>query len=269
MVRHTLLTMLLLFPRVLTSPSDFSRFVVWNVGQGSWSTWSDSKHCWHIDAGGTQFPPKKLLKKLCYGKSNSLLLTHYDRDHINFAASAAKILPNLCLATATPREARLSRRKQLILRRLPVCFTKPVVAPLWRPRRPQRNHGSVFMLAQRALITGDNPRSVERKWRHLSLTPQWLVVGHHGSRSSSDSQFLSRLKCLKQAIASARQSRYGHPHREVRERFKQKKIPLLTTEEFGNIAFESRITLEEAYRPCPDLSLRAHKRRFHRKRSRL
>jgi competence protein ComEC len=63
-----------------------------------------------------------------------------------------------------------------------------------------------------------------------------LILGHHGSQTSSSQAFLTQAR-PGLAIASARRARYGHPHRKVVSRLRQKKIPTLTTEDWGSLFF--------------------------------
>jgi competence protein ComEC len=65
-----------------------------------------------------------------------------------------------------------------------------------------------------------------------------LVLGHHGSRTSTSSLLLDHLPRLTAAVSSARFRKYGHPHARVRRDLAKRHIPLLRTEEWGNLHFE-------------------------------
>ncbi|MBK7961611.1 MAG: hypothetical protein IPK04_10715 [Bdellovibrionales bacterium] len=65
-----------------------------------------------------------------------------------------------------------------------------------------------------------------------------LILGHHGSKTSTSEALLQRLPRLKFAIATARESRYGHPHFVVLNRLRQHRIPILRTEDWGHIGLE-------------------------------
>ena len=64
---------------------------------------------------------------------------------------------------------------------------------------------------------------------------QYLLLGHHGSRTSTSEQLLVGLPHLKLAIASSRHRRFGHPHLETQLRLKSHHVPLITTEDWVNI----------------------------------
>ena len=65
-----------------------------------------------------------------------------------------------------------------------------------------------------------------------------LVVGHHGSRTSTSKELLESLTHLHAGLVSARAAKYGHPHNQVISQFAQQKTPLLTTEKWGHLIFE-------------------------------
>jgi beta-lactamase superfamily II metal-dependent hydrolase len=101
------------------------------------------------------------------------------------------------------------------------------------------NAGSIiYLINDKILISGDSPKSEEKKWLYLLPHKLFLLIlGHHGSRTSTSKELLNWAK-PEIAIASARKEKYGHPHFEVISNLKNKNIPLLRTETFGNIYFQ-------------------------------
>ncbi len=79
-----------------------------------------------------------------------------------------------------------------------------------------------------------------------------LVLGHHGAREASTTEWLRRVK-PEWAVASAGYlNRFGHPAVAVRQRLTQAGIPLLSTADQGAIVMDMRATGEvrwQAYRP--------------------
>ena len=217
-------------------------FIVWNVGQGLWTTWAGHSDCFHFDMGG-EFSPARRVRQLCAGQMNRIYLSHWDWDHISFVGKIRTLLPNVCLAL--PPDLRSSPRKEKLLQGLLPCPPLPanskgpvLVNPL-SPLQSGRssNELSHVMKMETALIPGDSVATQEKTWSvdPRLRTVKWLVLGHHGSRTSTSDFLLRHLPNLKQAIASARKSRYGHPHAEVIERLARSRIPLLKTEDWGNI----------------------------------
>lgn len=94
------------------------------------------------------------------------------------------------------------------------------------------------------LLTGDAPAVVEKTLLKSGapLMAQVLKVGHHGSRTSTDQQFLTAVAPRYAIISAGRDNRYGHPHREVVERISQQGADLLLTSDKGTIICESRVT---------------------------
>jgi competence protein ComEC len=90
------------------------------------------------------------------------------------------------------------------------------------------------------LIPGDSTAPQEKIWSYHGNMQKtgFLLLGHHGSRTSTSEELLSQLPHLKVAIASARFARYGHPHLEVVRRLKKYHVALLKTEDWGNLWFE-------------------------------
>jgi competence protein ComEC len=88
------------------------------------------------------------------------------------------------------------------------------------------------------LITGDLGKKGERALLTAygdNLFSQILVLGHHGSRNSSDMNFI-RTVAPQYAVASAGFANpYGHPHVEVMKLLTQQDITLLRTDHMGGM----------------------------------
>lgn len=69
-----------------------------------------------------------------------------------------------------------------------------------------------------------------------------LKAGHHGSKTSSSEVFLERIKPAITIFSAGEDNRYGHPHKEVVERFQELGLLTFTTGEVGTI--ELRISGE-------------------------
>ena len=216
-------------------------FVVWNVGQGQWATFIQSEKCLHFDTGGEKMPAKKI-KLACGSKRNKLFLSHWDWDHISFAGRLRNILPRNCMAL--PPVGKSSVRKQNLIAGMRDCGeSESQVRPLFRAdihEKGSNDSSHVLMLEKQILIPGDSPSSKERIWEeNVEIkSARWLLLGHHGSRGSTSEELLNRLPSLKLAIASARIKKYGHPHIEVVERLRRHSVPILRTEDWGNIWIE-------------------------------
>lgn len=228
-----LLLMLLAKPLAREAPT---HWVVWNVGQGLWTTLVNGEGCWHFDMGGERAPWMPVMK-LCREQRNFLHLSHWDSDHINFSGRASYFLPNLCRVN-WPAGAP-SDRKVKMVKRIAECLPMKSSLVEWTPASfGSSNDSSSVIRVDGIVVPGDSSKAAEKQWAFslpgISRT-KVLLLGHHGSRTSTSSLLLSRMPRLQMAIASARRRRYGHPHEEVQLLLRAFKVPLLNTEDWGHI----------------------------------
>ena len=225
--------------RPIAIESPHSQWIVWNVGQGQWITHIHHQYCWHFDFGGE----KDVIRKVqdhCSWRENRLILSHPDKDHYVFIKSILSRLKNVCLWG--PSWKKLTHR---IFRGPPppFCNSHHTLTPhffLPHGKRGDDDNLSSQMASWKGwLIPGDAPQKRERQWvaekRKNSLITH-LVLGHHGSKTSTSSELLNALSQLRQCIASSRIKKYGHPHRDVRNRIK-KHCPLVLTEDWGHLHY--------------------------------
>ncbi len=85
------------------------------------------------------------------------------------------------------------------------------------------------------LFTGDIEKETEKILlsQASSLQSSLLKVAHHGSRTSSLSEFLSAVSADHAVISAGRENSFGHPHEEVLIRLGG--IPTFVTKELGTI----------------------------------
>lgn len=232
--RLCLFCLVFLFGSTLTLETPLE-LIIWNVGQGQWVTLLDDQACWHLDMGG-EFAPWKEIMQRCRRRPNRISLSHWDMDHIGFLRAARRHLPQLCLIHRP--EGVASAAKMAMLEPVPTCLQESPFADWSNPNGKTANAKSWVVLWRQVLAPGDSPRDQEKKWIHkivgLSDT-RILILGHHGSQTSTSRELLHHLPQLKMAISSARYRRYRHPHSEVIRELEELKIPLLRTEEWGSI----------------------------------
>jgi len=221
--------------------------VVWNVGQGQWATWSDATTCFHFDMGGEKKSLRQV-KSLCGFKENKIYLSHWDWDHLSFLEKAKRVLPNSCIALAP--EGPGSSHKERLLQNYQNCSSpepkkisiQELTAglPEEHGKKSSNDLSHVLLVQRKFLIPGDSTIKEEKRWDRFPTLPltKWLLLGHHGSRTSTSEDLLNKIPQLKVAISSARFAKYGHPHGEVIARLHHHHIPLLRTEDWGNIWFE-------------------------------
>lgn len=89
------------------------------------------------------------------------------------------------------------------------------------------------------LMTGDLDQAGEKKIveRYPSLKVDYFKLGHHGSRTSSNPEFLQTIAPNMVFISSGRQNRFGHPHPETLATLEKLRIPYLNTQDSGTITW--------------------------------
>jgi len=213
-------------------------FVVWNVGQGLWTT-EINQGCQHFDMGGEFFPLRKI-KRWCGDRKNQIYLSHWDLDHVGGLKYRRQLGSETCLALRPLGKS--SRRKENLLKDLPTCSQDPSLQIFsgFETIR-ESNDRSHVILNDEILLPGDSTITMEKIWssklRGVQKT-RLLLLGHHGSKTSTSKDLLVHMPILKMAVASARWKRYRHPHFLVEARLKQHRIPLLRTEDWGNLWFQ-------------------------------
>lgn len=238
--------LILLSPFPAEGPAFRDLFIIWNVGQGQWVTANQRNRCEHFDFGGEIMPMSKI-KNQCSGKDNYLYLSHWDYDHWGGLKRLIKSIPNLCHAPWPLLT--LGKTLPKIAHPIPLC--KSPLEPWYRPEIDfvkqkgivSNDLSQVFVFQNRILIPGDSTTRMEELWtanlRKLEKKRiQVLILGHHGSKTSTSEALLQHLPHLKLAIATAREARYGHPHSVVLHRLKNHRVPVLRTEDWGNIGLE-------------------------------
>lgn len=218
-----------------------AQLIVWNVGQGQWVTEVSHQSCIHFDLGGEKDVSKEALQ-VCKGKNNILFLSHWDWDHISFSAKFAAKSLNACLAQRPLGTTADWKKRQI--ERIPLCegkIRKSLYTPDLEKNKNTANELSEVFVSQdsKILLPGDSPSSQEKKWipRLSHLRIEGLILGHHGSRTSTSENLLRALPYLKWTVASSRKEKYGHPHAQVVLRLNERHIPLLRTEDWGNLHF--------------------------------
>ncbi len=188
-----------------------------------------------------------------------VLPTHADADHIdglndvlrNFSVRSALVART---PTADPEYAKFAASAAAEGTHLEVIGAGdtlhfgPVSAKvLWPPSRadtnaPSQNNDSVVLRLQfgeRAfLLTGDIEKDAENALLSAreNLRVDIVKVPHHGSKTSSTEGFVAATRPTLAIISVGQKSMFGHPHKEVVERWLASGAELLTTGKCGTIS---------------------------------
>lgn len=122
-----------------------------------------------------------------------------------------------------------------------------LVVEVWRPpdslvamaEGSAANAASLIVLVRfgafAALLTGDAPIEVEEAFATKVGDVDVLKVGHHGSRTSTSDEFLSRVLPEVGIVSVGKRNRYGHPHPTVLERLKRFGVRVVRTDHEGTV----------------------------------
>ena len=108
------------------------------------------------------------------------------------------------------------------------------------------NESSAIVLVEscghKILFTGDATGEIELAAAAGPIGCDVLKVSHHGSRTSSEMEFLRRANPSLAVISAGRENRFGHPHQEVLERFRTLSVPVARTDAHGavKISFDAK-----------------------------
>jgi competence protein ComEC len=188
-----------------------------------------------------------------------VLATHADADHIeglndvfrNFKVRAALLArtpandPEFTEFAGSADDAGVPLR--LIGAGDSLCFGAVRIAVLWPPHadnpqaRSSNNESLVLQIeygSRKILLLADIESKTEQSLVQESrdvLQTDIVKVAHHGSRTSSTAAFVAAVHPKVAIISVGRQSMFGHPHREVVERWRQNGAEILSTGQSGMI----------------------------------
>ncbi|MGE3759486.1 MAG: hypothetical protein AB7H97_17105, partial [Pseudobdellovibrionaceae bacterium] len=210
-----------------TSADRPQEFVVWNVGQGQWATHVQQKICTHFDAGG-EFAPFKKIKTFCNHKKNEFWISHWDKDHFIFLTSKFLRLTDICIRA--PNFEPSEKWKNKIVKLIPNCVLTESsrISEIYAGKKSKdtNTESRIISLDKKILMPGDSTEKEEKIWAiKAPRSTEILLLGHHGSKTSTSTLLLRHLTDLKMAIASARKAKYNHPHPKIRLLLLSHRIP--------------------------------------------
>jgi len=178
------------------------------------------------------------LRSLGVGKLNLLMLSHADNDHAGGALAVKHSLRPAQVISGEPE--RLAPELQASPCRIEEWRVDDVRLSSWTWAGARESNDRSCALeveanGERILLTGDLPQSAELAWlaAHPAERIDWLLAGHHGSRSSSGPAFLRAIRPSTAIISRGANNPYGHPHPSVVERFRTLGIRIQDTAEEG------------------------------------
>ena len=219
-----------------------------------------------IDTGGkksvsyNEFPPNEyhisnnvitFLKSINISKINTLITTHGDYDHMGESINLVNNFKvgNIILNCGSLNE--LEQNLITILDKKHIKYSKCInqldISPiklyfLNSGEYDNENDNSNVIYAKlndyKFMFMGDagveKEKDILNKY-NISVIDV-LKIGHHGSKTSSSKEFITKIKPKYSIISVGKNNRYGHPNKEVLENLKDSKI--YRTDQDGSIMFK-------------------------------
>ena len=183
-----------------------------------------------------------------------LVLTHTDTDHIGDLEEVAKRFKIKEISVSQGALTKPSFVKRLRTLKCPVRTLKagdnlPMMGSKLQVLYPNKvgdggNNDSIVLygklLGSSFLFTGDLEKEGEEELMvsYPNLKASVLKAGHHGSKWSSSEAFLDQLQPSLALVSAGENNRYKHPNDETLERFKERHIKVLRTDQNGAIRFK-------------------------------
>ncbi|QEP44225.1 DNA internalization-related competence protein ComEC/Rec2 [Ectothiorhodospiraceae bacterium BW-2] len=176
-----------------------------------------------------------------------LILSHGDSDHVGGAAALLQQLP-VAEVVGSDDVRGLGHNVRRCLAKEQwhydgVAFT--ILAPQREDDRLSENNRSCVLLieaagGERGLLTGDieqqmEQRLVERYGERLQAN--MMLAPHHGSRTSSTTDFIEQVRPEWVVFPSGFRNRYGFPHADVVQRYRAVGSQMVVTAESGAVTF--------------------------------
>ncbi|BDR60431.1 DNA internalization-related competence protein ComEC/Rec2 [Lactobacillus xylocopicola] len=195
-----------------------------------------------------------LLKAQGISKIDGIFVSHQDADHVGDLGPlleqvkvgklymAAGLINNPSFRKRIAGKVRNNQLVQLLA-------GKQVIEPqvhfnVVYPLKPGRGENEdslslMFKLANKTwLFTGDLGQAGEQEiMTKYGLAVNYFKLGHHGSRTASNPDFLQNLQPDLVFISAGRNNRFGHPHPETLATLQSYHIPWVSTQDCGMITW--------------------------------
>ena len=217
--------------------NSYEQFYFINVGQGDCMVFTipNSKSVVLLDTGGNKYrdiATKEIipfLKSKGVNKIEKIVISHDDFDH---NGSLDSLVNNFKVEEVIDYYVKS------------VTIGDRVFANL-NNNIGRDNDGSLVLYGNYGgydlLLMGDASIDVEKDIMKNVSNVDILKVGHHGSNTSSNEEFLSKVKGDVAVISVGKNNNYGHPHDEVINRLNKYGYVILRTDQNNDIGFLKNI----------------------------
>ena len=232
-----------------------------DVGQASSVLLITARHALLVDAGGRSVSADDgqrvivpTLRALGIKTLNGVVISHLDRDHVGGLASLLEKVPVEMLAGAPGRETTMPGRSTNNPAQHVSCHRglqwerdgvrmealHPFAFNESNRDRGKRNAQSCVIRVtgkhHAVLLPGDIGAAEEARLLAAGMTPADVVLApHHGSATSSSAQWVRAIHARHVIVQAGWMNRFGHPHPQVMERWREAGAQAWVTSRHGAI----------------------------------
>jgi competence protein ComEC len=226
---------------------------VWmlDVGQGTAVLLRTHKHDLLYDAGA-RFGDFDMgervvlpsLRALGVDKLDLMLISHADNDHAGGAQAVARVMPVKRVFSGEPQGLPAVLQASVCEAGQSWQWDGVRFATWHWAQAADGNQASCVLSVEangeRLLLTGDIDSHAERALLEsgFEVRADWLLVPHHGSRSSSSSAFVQAVAPHAALLSRGHLNTFGHPHAEVLERYAALPARLYDNVELGAVRIQ-------------------------------
>ncbi|MFO1391596.1 MAG: DNA internalization-related competence protein ComEC/Rec2 [Agitococcus sp.] len=265
-----LLTPLLLLPVIFkwpAVPKGEAQLSVIDVGQGLSILIQTQHHALLYDTGANQNAGERIINRYLYWRNvkqlDGLMISHNDKDHTGGAnALVQQFVPQQAWYSAAPEGYQLSSttKQQLCVAGQhwqwdDVNFE--VLSPVSGAHYDKDNNRSCVLRVSSqgfsVLLTGDMETPAENilLQQGINLQSDMLILGHHGSKTSSSETFLQAVRPKLAIVSAGYHNQFAHPSPVVIARLQQRQLAIDSTIQHGTLRYllgKEGIIKREAWR---------------------
>lgn len=212
---------------ILSLASDFNKvsYQMIDIGQGDSFLINDRGDYYLIDVGGPNYKTYNsgekvlvpYLKSLGVKNIKGIFISHEDNDHMGNLDLVCENFKVDNIYSNKLNVERLKKYKPVVLNKNhKINLSSGYIECIHEGSDGEENANSLGLLINikgiRILSLGDLPSEYERE---ITNKAHILKLSHHGSKTSSDREFIEKIDPQIVLISAGRNNKYGHPNEEV------------------------------------------------------
>lgn len=209
------------------------------IDTGGKESFGENKSSFHVAHNTLEYMNSLGLDRIDY-----LILSHGDADHLG---DAMYLIENMHVGKVILNVGELNlKEKEIVESGVEISEIYDGTMDLtllnrdkdWKDENANSTIVELKISDNVFLFLGDATREVERSVMSNLKRADFVKLGHHGSKTSSDEEFLDKLNPSVAIISSGRNNRYGHPNKETIDTLEKLGIDYMNTQETGTISYK-------------------------------